>query len=516
MSKTMPGQTDEQLSPLQMQDHHISDSLSNLSEVSGNTATNRSVRMDVAVVIDIAQLANLSHRKSALDEVNKACIGVNANMQVLQFEKIDFGETTPLETFYNADVAIVDLSIREQQRALLYHLGIRESFGMKENIVLFNDTHRESTLRVKLACGNYNFLPYTLLDCGSCVITSPTKAALLEDIPETKQLLMLKLRKMFQDVEIQAKVHMKEKFLSDLRSARDQYAGDTEELKNVLHKMRKRLDDPNVLSGEVFQSYMFSLRDVQDYDAMVQLVNDLQTVPNKQKYINTGSMMYLYAFALNRRNKTGDREKALKTCTKALEKKENHFPDLICLCGRIYKDIFVETGHSDQNSLKNAIHWYRRGFEVQPNEYAGINLATLLVIDGKDFSNTEELQHIGLVLNNLIGKKGSLQLLQDYWDVATFFEISVLAEDYTKAIQAAECMFKLKPPNWYVKSTIGNISLIDRFRKRMEEEESNIEFQIFHFWMEFFLEATKPEPDCNIRFPILVRKIKCFKMAITL
>ena len=83
----------------------------------------------------------------------------------LQFEKLDYGETNVLDQFYNADVAIIDLSLQVQQSTLFYHLGVRESFGMRQNILLFNDQSHESST------SGYTYIAYKMTFDGFSHVT---------------------------------------------------------------------------------------------------------------------------------------------------------------------------------------------------------------------------------------------------------------------------------------------------------------------------------------------------------
>ncbi|KRX66120.1 Mitogen-activated protein kinase kinase kinase 15 [Trichinella sp. T9] len=450
--------------------------------------------LQVAVVIDLLIKDGLPIRQLVWDELQKLDESTNMNMQYIPFEKLDFGEISSLDMFYNADLAIVDVSVSSQRTTLCYHLGVRESMHQDYNIVLcsFEEKRQPMSFMFMVPFNNYKPLICTTSDnaliaveCSQFFPGMSSNAILASG---NNSSFRTKIKKLLKDVQIDATAHVKEKFLADLRQARQKCEGG--ELSVVLDRLRMRLDDPDVLSVDTVVNMLLSYRDIQNYNAMVSLVEDVSSLPY-DKIHESPAVQFNYAFALNRRNKDKDRDKALSVTLDSLSSQENQVPDFLCLAGRIYKDKLAE---------------YRKGFEIQPNEYAGINLATLLVIAGETFQTSSELQQIAVILSGLLGRKGSLQDLKDYWDVATFFEISVLAENYANSCQAAYHMFLLKPPAWFLKSTIGNIKLIKRFRETLNRSmpENQFDYRQFLFWMEFFVENTKSDEICtDTRFPVL-------------
>ena len=81
-----------------------------------------------------------------------SCFSCGAVLEHVPFQKLDFGETAMLDIFYNADVVVVDMTITVQQSSLFYHIGVRESMGMKCNVVIVNDTDPEVTVSLRVSC----------------------------------------------------------------------------------------------------------------------------------------------------------------------------------------------------------------------------------------------------------------------------------------------------------------------------------------------------------------------------
>ena len=74
-----------------------------------------------------------------LDALQSASKELGITCHRIMFEKLDFGETAVLDQFYSADIAVADISEVSYQAVLSYHLGLRENFDMKQNIVTFID-----------------------------------------------------------------------------------------------------------------------------------------------------------------------------------------------------------------------------------------------------------------------------------------------------------------------------------------------------------------------------------------
>ncbi|XP_049612825.1 mitogen-activated protein kinase kinase kinase 5 [Syngnathus scovelli] len=451
----------------------------------------------------------------ALQCLKQACETIGSQLETIHFGKLDFGETSVLDIFYNADIAVVEMTDAFRQPSLFYHLGVRESFSMANNIILYCDTNSESLQSLQeIICqknttcsANYTFIPYMVTPHNKvyCCESSLMKGLTELMQPSFEMLLgpicMPLLDRFIQLLKVsQASSHQyfRETILSEIRKARELYTGP--ELASELARIQQRLDNVECLSVDIVINLLLTYRDIQDYESVVKLVEALGKLPTFDLVAHP-HVKFHYAFALNRRNQPGDRQKALDIMLPLVQTEEQVASDIYCLVGRIYKDMFLESHFTDTQSRDSGTRWFKMGFESEPTLHSGINYAVLLLAAGHQFETSFELRKVGVKLSSLLGKKGSLDKLQSYWDVGFFLGASILACDNTRVIQASEKLFKLKAPIWYLRSLVETILIYQHFKKPQEQPAPKLE--LMDFWMDFLVEATKKDVS-SVRFPVLI------------
>ncbi|XP_061742244.1 mitogen-activated protein kinase kinase kinase 5 [Nerophis ophidion] len=452
----------------------------------------------------------------ALQCLKDACSSVGSKLETVHFGKLDFGETTVLDRFYNADIAVVEMTDAFRQPSLFYHLGVRESFSMANNIILYCDTNSDSLQSLQeIICqknttssANYTFIPYMVTPHNKVYCCEGSLMKGLTELmqPSFEMLLgpicMPLLDRFAQLLKVsQASSHQyfRETILSEIRKARELYTG--AELSAELGRIQQRLDNVECLSVDIVINLLLTYRDIQDYEAVVKLVETLEKLPTFDLVAHP-HVKFHYAFALNRRNQPGDRQKALDIMLPLVEADEQVASDIYCLVGRIYKDMFLESHFADTQSRDSGTHWFKMGFESEPTLHSGINYAVLLLAAGHQFETSFELRKVGVKLSSLLGKKGSLDKLQSYWDVGFFLGASILACDSTRVILASEKLFKLKAPIWYLRSLVETILIYQHFKKPGAEQPAPKQ-ELVDFWMDFLVEATKKDVS-SVRFPVLI------------
>ncbi|XP_060778179.1 mitogen-activated protein kinase kinase kinase 5 [Neoarius graeffei] len=458
----------------------------------------------VYVVVEDASVPQ-SEEDLSLRCVKEACADSHAELQTVPFECILHAAANTLDTFYNADVAIVEMSDSHSQQSLFYHLGVRESFSMTNNIILYCSKQEGDLQLLKEQCGSYTFIAYMVSPQGKVFACDAT---LMRGITEILQPsftieplltpLVERLVRLFENVYIHASEYVHESIRREIRTARERFSG--ESLSQELKRIQKRLDTVDLLSPDIVMNLLLSYRDIQDYESIINLVETLNGLPTCAVAAQP-NIKFQYIFALNRRNHPGDREKALSLILPMVQSGAPVASDVYCLCGRVYKDMFLSSGFTDAHCRDQACYWYGKAFEMEPSLHSGINTVVLLMAAGHEFDTSVELRKIGVALSSLLGRKGSLEKMHDYWDVGFYLGAGILANEHKKVIEASEKLYRLNAPMWYVGSVMETYILYKKFAKPPEVKTPKQE--IVDFWMELHVQACKPTLS-TARCPVLI------------
>jgi hypothetical protein len=198
-----------------------------------------------------------------------------------------------------------------------------------------------------------------------------------------------------------------------------------------------------------------SYRDASAWDDLIRAADNLPS-----EVARTPDIIQMLALALNRRGRTGDRERGIGLM-QGLIGETGGDAESYGILGRIYKNEYDRQRQSgDQtaalNSLDAAIAAYRKGFEVEPSDYyPGLNAITLLLSRGDQQARAQAEAMVprvreALRLQTADGPDG-------YWDLAAELKLAVAGRDWADADHIARKLAATSEAPWQLESTIQQL-----------------------------------------------------------
>jgi hypothetical protein len=244
------------------------------------------------------------------------------------------------------------------------------------------------------------------------------------------------------------------------------------ERREALLKIRSDLGDLKTVQRSVLIELMSSFRDAEAFAELVELYNNFPA-PVKEYVI----VKQQFALALNRRNQSDDREKALRILNELL-KDRGHDSETLGIKGRIHKDTYkeaVQTGRiTAAAALDDAIDAYTKGFEADPRDYyPGVNAINLLM--QKD--DTEALKEVARLLplvSFAVERRGGA-MSGNYWDLATVLELACIGDDWATANRVLPKVILAATNSFETATTLGNLRLLKQARERRAREVAKLD-----------------------------------------
>jgi tetratricopeptide (TPR) repeat protein len=253
-----------------------------------------------------------------------------------------------------------------------------------------------------------------------------------------------------------------EKTFHEMLSQAKSRPSNAERCAALLH-VQHDLGDLKKVQRNVLVDLMLSFRSVEAWNEMVELID---AFPDYLKDVVL--VRQQWALALNRRNTSGDRDKAIQLL-EGLIQKHGSDPETLGILGRVHKDRYREaedlTSYQAIGALDEAIKAYTKGFESDPRDYyPGVNAITLLHEKG-DAESLKEAQRLKPLVNFAVARRGGVSS-NNYWDLATALELACLDNDWIAANHVLLRAQYMAKESWMLETTMDNLIMIQQAKDR--------------------------------------------------